>query len=54
MFIPDPDLVFLLIPDPDPGIKEGPDPQHWAWEWCQGKEGGLDTDASLELSPKLG
>jgi len=27
MFIPDPDLDFLPIPDP--GVKKVPDPQHW-------------------------
>jgi hypothetical protein len=35
MFIPDPDLEFLPIPDP--GVKRhrfpDPDPQHCCWQW---------------------
>jgi hypothetical protein len=26
MFIPNPDLDFLTIPDPGPGVKKAPDP----------------------------
>jgi hypothetical protein len=33
MFIPDPDLN--LLPIPDPGIKNASDPQHCPWKVCR-------------------
>jgi hypothetical protein len=47
MFIPDPDLDFLLITDP--GQKrhriQDPDPQHWYKKHCAGISGFINKNA---------